>query len=83
MSGHTVSTSDTAKFITDLTFLLVETSTGQSFCIIIKLYFEAFFLYWGFFCEKSPSSHMFAFVCMVPYFLNHCTFFCILCCFLL
>lgn len=50
--GHAVSTSDTAKCMTDLTFLLVETSTGQSFCIVIKLYFEAFFLYCFFFCEK-------------------------------
>lgn len=49
MLGHAVSTSDTAKFITNLPFLLVETtSKGQNFCISIKIYFEAFFLYWGF-----------------------------------
>lgn len=80
MLGHAVSTSDTATFITHLPFLLVETSTGQSFCIVIKLYFEAFFLYWEFFLvRKSPSSSdMFEFVHMVPYFLNRCTFICIL-----
>lgn len=50
MLGHAVSTTDTAKFITDLPSLLVETSTGQSFCIVIKLYFEAFFLYLALFC---------------------------------
>lgn len=71
MLGHAVSTSDTAKFVTDLTFLLVETSTGQSFCIVIKLHFEAFFQYWGVLVQKSPSSSdMFEFVHMVPNFLN-------------
>lgn len=74
-------TSDTAKFITDLPFLLVETSRGQRFCVVIKLYFEAFLLYLGgFFVRKSPSSSdTFEFLCMVPYFLNCCTFICILC----
>lgn len=52
MLEHTVSTPDTAKFMADLTFLLVETSAEQSFCIVVKLYFKAFFPYWvvlGFF----------------------------------
>lgn len=53
MLGHTVSTSDTAKFMTDLPFLLVETSTGQCFCIVIKLYFEAFFSVLGSFLCKN------------------------------
>lgn len=49
MLGHAVGTSDAAKFITDLPFLLVETSRGQRFCVVIKLYFEAFLLYLGVF----------------------------------
>lgn len=49
MLGHAVGTSDAAKFITDLPLLLVETSRGQRFCVVIKLYFEAFLLYLGFF----------------------------------
>lgn len=55
MLVHAVSTSGTATFITHLPFLLVETSTGQSFCIVIKLYFEAFFLYWIFFFGEKIS----------------------------
>lgn len=68
MLGHAVSTSDTVKFITDLPSFLMETSTGQSFCIVIKLYFEAFFLYWILFCAKI-SCHLLICLSLYVWFL--------------
>ena len=78
MTGHAANTSNTTKSITDLPFLLVETSTGQSFCIVIKLYLEALWLCLCVLVRKSLSFSD-TFVSVVPYFPSCCTFICILC----
>lgn len=52
MLGHALSTSDTAKFITNLPLLLVETSTGQRFCVVIFI-LRPFFYIWGFFLREN------------------------------
>lgn len=80
MVGHAANVSNTTKSVTDLPFLLVETSTGQSFCIVIKLYFEALWLCFWVLVRKSLSfSDIFVFVGVVCYFPSCCAFICILC----
>lgn len=55
MPEHATNTSNTTKSVTVLPFLLTETSTGQSSCVVIELYLEASWLMamFVFFVRKS------------------------------
>lgn len=64
MPGRASNMSDTTKSITHLPFLLVETSTGQSFCVVIKLYLEALWLCLWFLVRKYNSL-----ICLCMWFL--------------
>lgn len=67
------------KFIADLPFLSVETSMGQSFCIVIKLYLEVYGYVCGVWWENLCNFLINLCMCVVPSVPSCCTFICILC----